>query len=144
MVHYTARHELQKHRQTRTSRVSLTAIECYIHSSLGILYMSIRFQITRHSVSQRDGSERTIGELRGQLVLSLAAGSHTAALQWKADGKNGTVPWYSLSGIGGFFQVGEGGTSQNVLKSARVNCMNEFGRPEIGRVSPLRHPAVLH
>lgn len=74
--------------------------------------MSTRFQITRHSVSQRDGSERTVGELRGQLVLSLAAGSHTAALQWKADGENGTIPWYALNGIGGFFQVRKGSKEQ--------------------------------
>lgn len=56
-------------------------------------------------MSQRDGSEHTVGELRGQLVLTLAAGSHTAALQWKADGQDGTVPWYVLNGIGGSFQV---------------------------------------
>lgn len=56
-------------------------------------------------MSQRDGSERTVGELRGQLVLSLAAGSHTAALQWNAESKDDTVSWYALNGVGGFFQV---------------------------------------
>ena len=59
----------------------------------------------RHSASQRDGSERTIGELRGLLVVTLAAGSHTAALQWKAEHTDGSVPWYVLNGVGGFFQV---------------------------------------
>lgn len=59
----------------------------------------------RHSASQRDGSERTVGELRGLLVVSLAAGSHTAALQWKAESTHGSVPWYVLNGIGGFFQA---------------------------------------
>lgn len=59
----------------------------------------------RHSASQRDGSERTISELRGLLVVTLAAGSHTAALQWKADRTGGAVPWYVLNGVGGFFQA---------------------------------------
>lgn len=59
----------------------------------------------RHSASQRDGSEQTVGELRGLLAVSLAAGSHTAALQWKAESADGSVPWYVLNGIGGFFQA---------------------------------------
>lgn len=59
----------------------------------------------RYSSSQRDGSERTISELRGLLVVTLAAGSHTAALQWKAESTDDSVLWYVLNGIGGFFQV---------------------------------------
>ncbi|CAN0250810.1 unnamed protein product [Ectocarpus fasciculatus] len=59
----------------------------------------------RHSASQRDGSQRAVGELRGLLVVSLASGSHTAALQWKADSTHGSVPWYVLNGVGGFFQL---------------------------------------
>lgn len=62
----------------------------------------------RHSSSQRDGSEQTIGELRGLLVVTLAAGSHTAALQWKAESTDDSVLWYVLNGIGGFFQVSQG------------------------------------
>lgn len=37
--------------------------------------------------------------------MSLAAGSHTVALQWKAESTHGSVPWYVLNGIGGFFQA---------------------------------------
>ncbi|CAM9734048.1 unnamed protein product [Scytosiphon promiscuus] len=61
----------------------------------------------RHSASQLDGSERIVGELRGLLAVSLAAGSHTAALQWKAESVDGSIPWYVLNGVGGFFQGGE-------------------------------------
>lgn len=61
--------------------------------------------LIRHSGSKRDGSERAVGELRGSLVLNLAAGTHTVALQWKVDNAEGAVPWYALNGIGGFFQV---------------------------------------
>lgn len=64
----------------------------------------------RHSTSQRDGSQRAVGELRGLLVVSLASGSHTAALQWKADSTHGSVPWYVLNGVGGFFQVSLSGS----------------------------------
>lgn len=39
------------------------------------------------------------------LVVSLAGGSHTAALQWSAESAQGSVPWYVLNGIGSFFQV---------------------------------------
>lgn len=46
-----------------------------------------------------------VGELRGLLVVSLAAGSHTAALQWKSESTHGSIPWYVLNGIGGFFQA---------------------------------------
>lgn len=39
--------------------------------------------------------------------MSLAAGSHTAALQWKAQSAGSSVPWYVLNGIGEFFQASE-------------------------------------
>lgn len=37
--------------------------------------------------------------------MSLAAGSHTAALQWKAQSSHESVPWLVLNGIDGFFQA---------------------------------------
>ena len=59
----------------------------------------------RHSASQLDGSERTVGELRGLLAISLAGGSHTAAIQWKSESTEDSVPWYVLNKIGGSFQA---------------------------------------
>ncbi|CAM9343751.1 unnamed protein product, partial [Hapterophycus canaliculatus] len=83
----------------------------------------------RHSASQLDGSEQSVGELRGLLAVSLAAGSHTAVLQWKAESTNGSVPWYALNGIGGFFQASCECTSKLKTLLVLVNAMNN--QPEV-------------
>ncbi|CAM9173657.1 unnamed protein product [Ascophyllum nodosum] len=70
----------------------------------------------RHSASQLDGSERTVGELRGLLAISLAGGSHTAAIQWKSESTEDSVPWYVLNKIAKW--VFRGGEELLVLVNA--------------------------
>ena len=67
----------------------------------------------RHSSASAEGSTRRVKEMRGQMVLRLAAGSHTAQLQWEAlgdsstnsDGTPGPVSWTVLNSIGNSFMV---------------------------------------
>lgn len=74
-----------------------------------------------------------IGELRGLLVVSLAAGSHTAALQWKAESTHGSVPWYVLNGIGGFFQASFEHTTSLATGKYWTSCE---ARPSHGAAIP--------
>ena len=66
-----------------------------------------------HSGSQVDGSLPTKAALKGQLLLPLAAGTHTVGLQWRADGDNGTS-WVALNSMGDGF-LGGGLGNNNLL-----------------------------
>lgn len=60
-----------------------------------------------HSGSAVDGSSETFNELKGQLVVDLAAGSHTAVLQWRVLADEKAVPWTTLNRVTLGYQGGE-------------------------------------
>ena len=97
-----------------------------------------------HAAGASLGAVRRTVEQRGQLVLNLPAGTHTAVLQWASFFDENGVSWTTIGeGYGGF----EGGPELLVLINAQNNEPRLYVWEAVGGVTNRRAslaPAAAH